>query len=43
LVIHSSRIVLVDRHARVRGLYPGTELDAMDRLRKDVKTLLRER
>ncbi len=43
LVIHSSRIVLVDRQARVRGLYPGTEPDAIDRLRKDVKTLLRER
>jgi cytochrome oxidase Cu insertion factor (SCO1/SenC/PrrC family) len=43
LVIHSSRIVLVDRQARVRGLYPGTEPDAMDRLWKDVKTLLRER
>ncbi len=43
LVIHSSRIVLVDRQARIRGLYPGTEPDAIGRLRKDVKRLLRER
>jgi len=42
LVIHSSRLVLVDRQARVRGLYPGTEQPAIERLRKDTRILLRE-
>jgi protein SCO1 len=40
--IHSSRFVLVDRQARIRGYYPGTEEDAFQRLRRDVPTLLRE-
>lgn len=43
LVIHSSRIVLVDRQARIRGLYPGTEPDAIQRLKQDAVKLLRER
>ena len=43
LVIHSSRLVLVDRQARIRGLYPGTEPDAIKRLREDTRALLRER
>ena len=43
LMIHSSRLIVVDRQARVRGMYPGTEPDAVTRLRRDVKILLRER
>ncbi len=43
LVIHSSRLVLVDRHARVRGMYPGTEPDAVQRLKRDAVKLLRGR
>ena len=43
LVIHSSRLVLVDRQARIRGLYPGTEPDATQRLKRDAVKLLRER
>lgn len=43
LVIHSSRLVLVDRQARIRGLYPGTESDATQRLKRDAVKLLRER
>ena len=43
LVIHSSRLVLVDRQARTRGFYDGTDAQAVKRLRRDVKTLLRER
>jgi protein SCO1/2 len=39
--IHSSRFVLVDLQARIRGYYPGTDEDALQRLRKDVRTLLR--
>jgi protein SCO1/2 len=43
LVIHSSRLVLVDRQARTRGYYDGTDLEALKRLRRDVNKLLRER
>lgn len=38
---HSSRFALVDRQARIRGYYPGTDQEALERLRKDVRTLLR--
>jgi protein SCO1/2 len=40
--IHSSRFVLVDRQARIRGYYQGTEEEALQRLRRDVQILLRE-
>ena len=40
--IHSSRFALVDRQARIRGYYPGTDEQALGRLRRDVRTLLRE-
>lgn len=40
--IHSSRFALVDRQARIRGYYPGTDEQALGRLRRDVGTLLRE-
>ena len=43
LVIHSSRLVLVDRQARTRGFYDGTDPEALKRLRRDARTLLRER
>lgn len=33
--------VLVDREARIRGYYPGTDTQAMVRLSRDLKTLLR--
>ena len=39
---HSSRFVLVDREARIRGYYPGTDDEALQRLRRDVNMLLRE-
>lgn len=38
--IHSSRFVLVDRQARIRGYYQSTDEEALQRLRKDVRTLL---
>ncbi|MFQ5684135.1 MAG: SCO family protein [Candidatus Binatia bacterium] len=41
LITHSSRFVLVDSEARIRGYYPGTDMDAMVRLRRDLKTLLK--
>jgi len=39
--IHSSRFVLVDRQARIRGYYQSAEEDALQRLRRDVRILLR--
>jgi cytochrome oxidase Cu insertion factor (SCO1/SenC/PrrC family) len=40
--IHSSLFALVDRQARIRGYYPGTDEEALGRLRRDVRVLLRE-
>ncbi|HEU5394198.1 MAG TPA: SCO family protein, partial [Candidatus Methylomirabilis sp.] len=40
--IHSSRFVLVDRQARIRGYYQFNDVEAMRGLVSDVKTLLRE-
>jgi len=40
IVAHSSRFVLVDSEARIRGYYPGTDADAVVRLRRDLKKLL---
>lgn len=42
-IIHSSRFVLVDRQARIRGYYHGTDWASLERLRESVRTLLRER
>jgi cytochrome oxidase Cu insertion factor (SCO1/SenC/PrrC family) len=39
---HSSRFVLVDRRARIRGYYHSNDESALQRLRRDVQTLLRE-
>ena len=39
---HTSRFVLVDIQARIRGYYPGTDDEALQRLRRDVNMLLRE-
>ena len=39
--IHSSRFVLVDRQARIRGYYHSNDEEALQRLRRDVRTLLR--
>jgi len=43
LIAHSSRLVLVDGEARIRGYYPGTEAAAVARLRRDLKALLAEK
>ncbi|MGH7472675.1 MAG: SCO family protein [Candidatus Methylomirabilales bacterium] len=40
--IHSSRFVLVDRQARIRGYYHSNEDESLQRLRRDVRALLRE-
>ncbi len=39
--IHSSRFVLVDREARIRGYYQSNDKEALQRLRRDARTLLR--
>ena len=41
-LLHSARFVLVDRQARLRGYYHSDEDAAMRRLRRDVRTVLRE-
>jgi len=40
--VHSTRMVLVDRHGQIRGYYEGTEADAMTKLLADTNHLLRE-
>ena len=41
-MLHSARFVLVDREARLRGYYQSDEKAALRRLRRDVRTVLRE-
>jgi protein SCO1/2 len=41
-VLHSTRFALVDRQARIRGYYDGTDWQALERLRANVKIILRE-
>jgi protein SCO1 len=40
--VHSTRIVLVDRHGYIRGYYDATEADAITKLVADTNHLLRE-
>jgi hypothetical protein len=42
-MLHSSRFALVDRQARIRGYYHSDEEAALQRLRRDIRTLLREK
>lgn len=42
MLLHSARFVLVDRQARIRGYYHHDEEAALRRLRRDVRTVLRE-
>jgi len=39
-ILHSSRLILVDRKAQIRGYYSGIDAEAMVRLRRDLKKLL---
>lgn len=41
-ILHSSRLILVDRKAQIRGYYSGIDAEAMVRLRRDLKRLLAE-
>jgi len=38
---HSPRFVLIDSKAQIRGYYTSTDAEAMGRLRRDLKVLLR--
>ena len=40
--VHSTRIVLVDRHGQIRGYYDATEGDAVTKLVADTNHLVRE-
>ncbi|HEU0208645.1 MAG TPA: SCO family protein [Candidatus Udaeobacter sp.] len=40
--VHSTRMVLVDRHGQIRGYYDATEADAVTTLLADTNHLLRE-
>jgi protein SCO1/2 len=40
--VHSTRMVLVDRHGKIRGYYEATEADAVTKLLADTSHLLRE-
>jgi cytochrome oxidase Cu insertion factor (SCO1/SenC/PrrC family) len=42
-VLHSTRLVVVDRHGNIRGYFDGTDEKALGELRKKVGTLLREK
>jgi len=43
IIAHSSRFVLVDGEARIRGYYPGTDADAVARWRRNLTALLAEK
>ena len=40
--VHSTRMILVDRHGDIRGYYDATEADAVTKLLADTNHLLRE-
>jgi len=42
LPVHSTRMVLVDRHGQIRGYYDGTAADSVTKLLADTNHLLRE-
>jgi len=43
LVMHSARLVLVDRAGRVRAYHLATDEDSLERLRPNLRALLAER
>lgn len=40
--LHSEKFILIDEKSRIRGFYDGTELEQVNQLIKDVKTLSKE-
>jgi protein SCO1/2 len=43
LILHSSRFVLVDRRARIRAYHLPDDDQSLDRLRRNVRIVLREK
>lgn len=43
VILHSSRFVLIDRAARIRGYYDGLDAAALQRMNRDVLSLLSDR
>ncbi|MDP3703450.1 MAG: heme o synthase [Candidatus Omnitrophota bacterium] len=41
-ILHSVRLVLVDRAGQIRGYYDATDAEAMSRVRRDIARLLRD-
>ncbi len=41
-ILHSARLALVDRQSRIRGYYDSGSAEALRRLRRDARALLRE-
>ena len=41
-ILHSARFALVDRHGQIRGYYDSQTQVALQKLRRDIKALLRE-
>jgi protein SCO1/2 len=42
IVMHSPRFVLIDKQARIRGYYDSRDPQALQRLKNDVATLIKE-
>ncbi len=42
VILHSSRFVIVDGKARIRGYYESTDAEALKRLRRDLAALLQK-
>ncbi|WP_010231061.1 SCO family protein [Gillisia marina] len=40
--IHTSNFILIDKKGRIRGIYDGTNLSEINRLKEDIKILKRE-
>lgn len=43
VLIHSSKLVLADRGGQIRGYYDGTDPQAVEKLRNDIRDLAVER
>ena len=43
LFLHSARLVLIDREARIRAYHLATDEDSLKRLRPNLRALLAER
>ena len=41
--IHSDLLVLIDTHKRIRGYYNGTDIEAVNKLIKDIEKLAKEK